>query len=179
MQPLELVDTYYAQHGLARAILLGHSSQVARLAVTIATRLGRKTKVDRAFVEQAAWLHDLGIIYTDQPQLGCHGRQPYITHGIIGAALLHQHGLHRHALVCERHIGVGLSIEDIRAQGLPLPQRDMCPQSLEEEIVAYADLFFSKNAQGRRTPDMVRNSLSRHGRHKLAVFEDWHRRFNT
>jgi uncharacterized protein len=49
--------------------------------------------------------------------LGCHGDRPYITHGIIGAELLGNEGLPGHALVCERHIGVGLSIEDIKSQG--------------------------------------------------------------
>jgi len=179
MQPLELIDRYYAEDVQARKVLIAHSRRVARLAVTIAEQVGRKMQVDREFVEQASLLHDIGMIYTDTPKLGCYGDQPYITHGIIGAELLRNESLPRHALVCERHIGVGLSIEDIKIQGLPLPLREMCPRSLEEEIVAYADLFFSKTKPGRRTPEMVRASLTRYGQYKVAIFDMWHDRFTS
>ena len=96
---------------------------------------------------------------------------------VPGAELLYKEGLPRHALVCERHIGVGLSIEDIQTQELPLPLRDMRPQTLEEQIVAYADLFFSKTQAGMRTPDMVRTALSGHGQYKVDIFNEWHERF--
>ena len=177
MQPLELIDRYYAGHERARKILVAHSRRVAKLAVSVAEQVGRSMQVDRDFVEQASLLHDIGMIHTDAPMLGCHGDRPYITHGIIGAELLGNEGLPGHALVCERHIGVGLSIEDIKSQGLPLPLRDMCPKSLEEEIVAYADLFFSKTRRGQRTPEMVRASLARYGQYKVVIFDSWHNRF--
>ena len=41
--------------------------------------------------------------------------------------LLEKEGLPQHALVCDRHTGVGITIEDIRAQELPIPERDMTP----------------------------------------------------
>ena len=177
MQPLELIDKYYNDHAHARSILIAHSHQVAKLAVAVAVHVGRSQPVDTDFIEQAALLHDIGMLYTDTPKLGCHGNQPYITHGVLGAELLCKEGLPRHALVCERHIGVGLSVEDIKLQDLPLPLRDMRPQTLEEEIVAYADLFFSKTKKGMRTPDMVRTSLARYGEYKVAIFDKWHKRF--
>lgn len=177
MQPLDLINRYYAGHNQARRILIAHSRRVAGLAVAVSERVGQRARVDREFVEQASMLHDIGMLQTDTPKLGCHGEQPYITHGIIGAELLRNEGLPRHALVCERHIGVGLSIEDIETQGLPLPLRDMCPQSLEEEIVAYADLFFSKTKPGQRAPEMVRELLAKYGQHKVSIFDAWHDRF--
>ncbi len=177
MQPLELIDKYYGGHTLARSILIAHSHQVARLAVTVADQVSRREPVDIDFVEQAAMLHDIGMLYTDAPTLGCHGDKPYIVHGILGAEILYEENLPRHALVCERHIGVGLTVEDIELQGLPLPLRDMRPQTLEEKIIAYADLFFSKTQKGLRTPDMVRTSLARYGEYKVAIFDKWHERF--
>jgi uncharacterized protein len=177
MLPLELIDKYYNGHSKARKILLAHSRQVAKLAVAVAEHVEDQETVDKDFIEQAAMLHDIGMLRTDAPALGCHGDQPYITHGILGAEMLRKEGLPRHALVCERHIGVGLSREDIRAQGLPLPLRDMQPQSLEEEIIAYADLFFSKTHQGMRTVERVRKSLSRYGPQKVVIFDGWHKRF--
>lgn len=172
--PLELIDRYYRGQAEARRILIAHSRQVARLAVAVAEQVMQTETVDKDFVEQAAMLHDIGMLYTDIPKLGCHGDRPYIAHGIIGAELLYKEGLPRHALVCERHIGVGLTVEDIKRQGLPLPLRDMRPQTLEETIVAYADLFFSKTRKGMRTLEMVRASLSRHGQHKVVIFDQWH-----
>ena len=177
VQPLDLISKYYDGHTLARSILIAHSHQVARLAVTVADHVSRSESVDIDFVEQAGMLHDIGMLYTDTPTLGCHGDKPYITHGILGAELLSEEGLLRHALVCERHIGVGLTVEDVKLQGLPLPLRDMRPQTLEEEIIAYADLFFSKTQKGMRTPDMVRTSLARYGEYKVAIFDKWHERF--
>jgi len=177
MQPLELINRYYEGHAQARKILLAHSRLVSRLAVAVAEQAGRRQPVDTEFVEQAALLHDIGMLYTNTPGLHCHGDRPYIAHGIIGAELLRKEGLPRHALVCERHIGVGLSVADIVAQNLPLPHYDMRPQTLEERIVAYADLFFSKTRQGMRTAEAVRESLARHGRHKVAIFDAWHTQF--
>lgn len=177
MTPIELINKYYKDQTRAKSILLAHSHQVANFAVTVADFVSQREAVDKDFVEQAAMLHDIGMLYTDTPKLDCFGTQPYITHGILGADLLRKEGLPRHALVCERHIGVGLSIEDIKVQKLPLPLRDMRPQSLEEQIVAYADLFFSKTAKGQRTVDKVRESLARHGEYKVAIFDQWQQRF--
>jgi len=177
MKPFELIDKYYNGHAQAKSILIAHSHQVASLAVAVAEHIMQSEPVDKDFIEQAAWLHDIGMLYTDTPKLGCNGEQPYIAHGIIGADLLYKEGLPGHALVCERHIGVGLSIEDIQAQELPLPLRDMRPQNLEERIVAYADLFFSKAQKGMRTADMVRTALARHGQYKVNIFDEWHERF--
>ena len=177
MQPLELIEKYYKENTQAKSILLAHSHQVARLAVEVARHLIKRKSVDINFVEQAALLHDIGMLYTNTPSLGCHGEQPYITHGILGAELLRRENLPKHALVCERHIGVGLSIEDIKTQKLPLPVYDMRPQSLEEQIVAYADLFFSKTQKGQRTAEMARATLARHGQHKVKIFDKWHKDF--
>jgi uncharacterized protein len=177
MQHFEIIDKYYRDQPQAKGILIEHSDQVASLAVAVAEHLMQSEAVNCDFVEQAAWLHDIGMLYTDAPALGCHGDQPYIAHGIIGAELLRKEQLPLHALVCERHIGVGLSVEDIQEQGLPLPLRDMRPQTLEERIVAYADLFFSKTQKGMRTPDMVRASLARYSQHKVNIFDAWHERF--
>lgn len=147
----------------------------------IANRM-RGTTVDTDFVREAALLHDIGILFTAVPRLGCEGKLHYLCHGIKGRELLEAEGLLRHALVCERHIGVGLSAEEIVRQKLPLPVRDMLPLSVEERIVAYADLFFSKNPAKlglERSVDQVRKSLARHGEDKVAIFDQWHEQFSS
>ena len=177
MQPFVLIDKYYSGNQEPKKILLVHSLHVAKLAVSVATHVEQTEAVDIEFVEQAALLHDIGMLYTDAPKLACFGDKPYICHGIIGAELLREEGLPRHALVCERHIGVGLSMGDIRGQELPLPHRDMSPQTLEERIIAYSDLFYSKTTPGKRTAAKVRSSLARFDNKKVDIFNRWHQKF--
>jgi uncharacterized protein len=180
MDPLELIARHHPPGTLSHRILLNHGREVAALATAVAHRLGRQQPVDALFVSEAAWLHDIGIGLTNTPRLGCCGTAPYLAHGILGAELLRAAGLLRHALVCERHIGVGLSVADIDRQRLPLPRHDMRPQSLEEEIVAYADLFFSKTPDGPGGPRSVaevRAKLGRFGAAKVMIFDTWHARF--
>ncbi len=126
-------------------ILLVHSHMVAAKALAIATRAS--IEVDLPFVAQATLLHDIGIVATHAPDLGCTGSAPYIMHGVLGREILEGEGLLRHALVCERHTGLGITKEDIRRQGLPLPERDLCPVTPEEHLICLADKFFSKNPQ--------------------------------
>ena len=63
--------------------------------------------------------------------------------------LVRSEGYPRHALVCERHTGAGLALEDIIAQNLPVPHRDMLPVSMEEQVVCFADKFYSKTHHGQ------------------------------
>lgn len=181
MDPIRLLEEHYPPGTLAHQVLLRHSRAVAALAVAVAGTLRQQGEtVDLKFVEAAALLHDIGILHTDAPTLGCHGPLPYLAHGIKGREMLEAAGLPRHALVCERHIGIGLSAEEILAQQLPLPARDMLPLSLEEQIITYADLFFSKTpteADRRRSPEQVRATLARFGAEKVPVFDAWHQRF--
>ena len=180
MQPHDLIDRLYPPTHPARGLLLDHSHAVADFALAASRRLA--ADVDRDFVRDAALLHDIGIHFTRAPDIGCHGTRPYLQHGLAGADFLRRHGLPRHALVCERHIGVGLSRDEIRRGGLPLPEQDFLPLSLEEQLVTYADLFFSKQA-GRpasaASADQVRHKLARFGPDKVAVFDTWLARFGV
>ena len=179
MKHADLIDLVYSNHPKARKVLVEHCRNVAELAKSIALRLRKTTDIDISFVEEAALLHDIGMIKTDIPKFYCGGTEPYIRHGVLGADLLRSVGLDRHALVCERHIGIGLSVHDILSQQLPLPTRDMRPQNIEEEIIAYADLFFSKTKPRKKTPEEIRYSLSKYGEDKLIVFERWHSQFTS
>lgn len=180
IDPIALLEKYYAPGSESHRILLQHSEQVAAKAVSVAGRFSLGTAAVN-FIREAALLHDIGILYTAVPQLGCQGDLPYLCHGIKGREILEAEGLPLHALVCERHIGVGLSADEIGRQQLPLPVRDMLPLSLEEQIVTYADLFFSKNPAKlglERSAEKVRKSLKRHGEDKVAVFDRWHEQFS-
>ena len=70
----------------------------------------------------------------------------YICHGYLGGQILQKEGLPKHALICERHVGVGITRQDILQHQLDLPARDMIPQTIEEIVICFADLFYSKDA---------------------------------
>jgi len=180
IDPAHILQQYYPPGSASYDLLVRHGEQVAHKALSIANRLRDRT-VDQTFLYEAAMLHDIGIFLTDTPTLGCHGDQPYIRHGILGRALLETHGLDRHALVCERHVGVGLSANDIRHQQLPLPRRDMLPLTVEEEIICYADKFFSKKGGapcGRTIPEIF-DTLRPYGEVPVLRFQAWVRRFEN
>jgi uncharacterized protein len=89
--------------------------------------------------------------------------------------MLEQEGLIDIALMCERHIGVGLTLQDIKAANFPLPLRDMVPITLEEKLVCYADKFYSKSDKHLttpRTPDKIRKKIIKYGEDKLQKFEE-------
>ena len=121
---IHIIEKFYGKEDSAlKRILLVHSRAVAQKALRIVDA-HPEMALDRQFVEEAAMLHDIGIIRCDAPGIECFGTEPYIRHGILGAAMLRSEGLERHARVCERHTGAGLSRQDIVSQNLPLPQQD-------------------------------------------------------
>lgn len=176
---IELLGRYF--EGDALAVIAGHGQAVAGLALAVCRELGLAPEECR-FVEEAALLHDVGVCRIHAPRIGMDGGFPYIMHGILGREILEREGLPRHALVCERHIGVGLTVEDILAQQLPLPRRDMSPVSLCEEIVCFADLFYSKSPgkiREQKTAEQVRCKLAAFGEHKALIFDRWMVRFGA
>lgn len=175
MDAIALLKKYFSSTPEGFNIVLEHSRMVSEKAVRIAKSLTNPS-IDLAFIEEAALIHDIGICRINAPDISCFGNAPYISHGIIGREILEKEGFPRHALLCERHIGVGLTVEDIIAQNLPLPERKMVPVSLEERIVCMADLFFSKKPGMLRevkTVEEVRKGLLRFGEHKVAIFDGW------
>ncbi len=163
---------YYQPHSPLWQLVWQHSEQVARLAQEIA-QARPHLDINSTFLYEAAMLHDIGVFRTHAPSIMCNGDAPYLQHGLIGAELLRAEGLEAHALVCERHIGVGLTVEDIRRQNLPLPHRDMMPITPEEKLVCYADNFFSKSQPAHmRTFEQVRASVARFGENNLQRFDD-------
>ncbi len=170
--PLKIIERYYKPHSTAWRVLIEHGEAVRRKALEIADLVSH-LKPDRDFISEASMLHDIGIIYTDSPMLGCYGKEPYIAHGYIGRRMLEEEGLLRHALIAERHVGAGITVKDILQKGLPLPVRDMVPQSLEEKIICVADKFFSKNRGLHTEPkplSVILEEISRYGEERLRFF---------
>ena len=159
----KIIDKYYPADDELRRLLIKHSRQVADRALYICDH-HKELPVDRRFLEEAAMLHDIGVFRCHAPSIYCVGTEPYIKHGPIGGEILRQEGFPRHARVAERHTGTGLPGYE--------------PETLEEQIVCYADKFYSKSS-----PDHVRSvaetaeSLEKFGHEGVLKFLAWARQF--
>ena len=175
IKPLDIIKKYYNPASRTYQILVQHGELVSNKALIAAGNVAHLDP-DLDFIKEAAMLHDIGIFFTRTPELGCTGEHPYVSHGYLGRDILEREGFKKHALVCERHLGVGISVEDIRRHRLPLPERDMLPVTLEEQIICYADKFFSKNGnlavKEKSVADIIR-SLEPYGAEKAAKFKSW------
>ena len=158
-----ILDKYYPDDNALRRLLLKHSRQVADRALLIVNR-HKELPVDIQFLEEAAMLHDIGIFRCNAPSICCYGTEPYIKHGPIGGDILREEGFPRHARVAERHTGTGLPGYE--------------PETLEEQIICYADKFYSKSS-----PDHVRTvletaqSLEKFGHEGVDKFLSWAKKF--
>ncbi len=168
-----IIDKYYSDNEELRQILITHSKAVTARALQICDR-HPELGLDRQFVEEAAMLHDIGIFLCDAPGIACHGKEHYLRHGRLGAELLRKEGYPRHARVCERHTGAGLTREAILAEQLPLPAEDFLPETLEEKVICYADKFYGKsNLKKVKTIEKAERSLARFGEDGVRRFKEW------
>ncbi|MEI7523777.1 MAG: HD domain-containing protein [Mariniphaga sp.] len=174
MKPLEIIAKYYKPRSKAYKILVSHSNLVTEKALKIA-HSRKDLNPDLNFIEEAAMLHDIGIFKTNAPDLFCFGEYPYLCHGYLGCELLTTDGFPEHGLVCERHTGVGITTEEIISNKLPLPLRDFVPESVEEQIICFADKFFSKSGDlfHEKSLGEVRKSVQKFGEKNLIRFNEW------
>ena len=175
----KIIDKYYPEANRLRDILILHSRQVADRALRICDA-HPEMGLDRQFVEEAAMLHDIGIVRTDAPGIHCHGTEHYLRHGLLGGEILRAEGLPRHARVAERHTGTGLTAQAILEQQLPLPAIDLVPETLEEQLICYADKFYSKtHLEREKSYEKARHSLEQFGLEGLVIFDRWYRMFGV
>ena len=173
MDPIKIIEKYYDKQSDVYQILVKHSRDVVDKALSIA-KDHPEMNLDIQFIEEAAMLHDIGIINCNAPDIGCNGTYDYICHGYLGAEMLRNEGFPRHALVCERHTGTGVSLEMVKEQHLPLPYRDFLPVSLEEQLICFADKFFSKTKLDKEKKiDKIQLSLSKYGDDTVSRFNQW------
>lgn len=175
MDVIKIIEKYYEPDSKAYHSLIQHGKCVTQKALQLAESV-KELNPDFTFIQEASMLHDIGIFMTHAPEIGCYGFHPYISHGYLGREILEKEGLSKHALVCERHVGVGLTIKDIESNKFPLPKRDMIPLTLEEKIVCLADKFYSKGGHSltvERPIWKIREKILSFGKDKLIQFDEW------
>ena len=172
-----LYQKYYADCPELRRIVVQHSELVAKKALKICKE--KNLDLDPRDVYCAAMLHDIGVVKCNAPDIFARGNLPYIMHGIEGEKILMNEGLLSYARICSTHTGAGISAEEIERQKLPLPQKDMIPESLLEKLICYADKFFSKSKDitKEKTPEEIFRQMERFGKDSVARFEALHSLF--
>jgi uncharacterized protein len=172
MAPVDIIKKYYEEGSLLYNILFVHSLAVANKALEIA-QMHPELSIDKDFVYEAALLHDIGIFKTNSPKIQCFGNFKYVCHGYLGAEIMREEGFEKHALVCERHTGSGLTKESIIQNQLPIPQRDMLPLSQEEKLICFSDKFYSKSKLNKvKTIEQIRKDLSKYGDESVKRFNE-------
>lgn len=173
MNPYEIIAKYYTPGSDLYNILVKHSEAVRNKALELARR-HPELGLDLEFIAEAAMLHDIGILETDAPGIKCFGTHKYIEHGYLGAEMMRREGYPRHALVCERHTGTGLKLVDIITRDLPVPHRELCPVTLEEQLICYADKFFSKTRlDSEDSLERVMQKMAKWGDESIEQLRHW------
>ena len=118
--------------------VLLHSQAVQKVAVQIANKIlknpaNRGMNIDIEFIRVASLLHDIG-------RFKCPPGKESIKHGVTGGEIIRKEKIgEKYALVCENHMGAGITKKEIVARALPIPAKDYIPTTNEEKIICYAD----------------------------------------
>jgi uncharacterized protein len=176
-----LITKYFTPGSKAYKYYFTHCVKVTELAINI-HKNKPELNIDYDTILAGGMLHDIGIIKTNAPEIGCFGEHPYIAHSYLGREILEQEGFQEIAPMCERHVGTGLSKEDIIRSNFPVPHRDMLPITVEEKLICYADKFYSKSDEHLLVPkslDKIRKKVAKYGPDKLDRFEELVEMFGT
>ena len=132
----------------------------------------KNLKVQEELVMSGALLHDIGA-YTFIDVENHFDEKRYIRHGIEGYKILKEEGLPEELCrIAERHTGVGITKRQIINRNLPLPLKDYTAETIEEQLIMYADKFHSKNPQFNSF-DWYRAYTQRFGEDTVKKFEEF------
>lgn len=133
--PNEEYETYVREHG----------EIVAAIALDTVDR--NNLNVDKNVLKAACLLHDVGSsVFVGAERADADFKKIYPGHAIFSAKILQDEGVDERVWrAVETHVLLGLSGDEIAAQGFALPARDYYPKSLEARLVCYADRFHSKH----------------------------------
>lgn len=180
MDYLSIIHTHFKDIPAAYGMYLIHVTLVTKKALSVGARLGCGANTLR-FIEEAAMLHDIGCCRVHFPEFQIYESLPYLCHMTEGYTILTQEGFPLHARVASTHTGVGITAREVKEHNLPLKEQDYVPETLEERIISYADLFYSKSPKTlfvEKTPKQIRSGLEKFGQEKVHIFDSWHGEFS-
>jgi len=108
--------------------IVNHCRTVAKVAAILAEEFVRQRKdIDLEATTEGALLHDIG-----------RSRVQTVRHGLEGSLILEREGVDERVVqIVRRHVGAGISSEEVKKLGLP--DLDYIPRTREEIIVCFAD----------------------------------------
>ncbi|MEZ5195228.1 MAG: HD domain-containing protein [Bacteroidales bacterium] len=86
-QVTQIILKYYQPGSLAYKYFYTHVVKVTELSIKIA-RNNPHLDLDMDYIIKGSMLHDIGIIKTNAPEIGCYGKLPYIAHTYPGRKFL-------------------------------------------------------------------------------------------
>lgn len=144
-QQIEALHRKYAPNDEIYELVYGHCQVVNEIAQWCVGNIGDTQEIDTDLLKTAALLHDIGT-YPLFIGVGKVAQQRlYPLHAILSAKIIADEGIDKRvAQIVETHILLGLSKQEILDKPWPLPARDYIPESIEGELLCYADRFHSK-----------------------------------
>jgi uncharacterized protein len=166
---IENLHRKYAPNDEIYTLVYTHCKIVAEIAAQLI--IIKTLQLNQELVRAGCMLHDIGVY-----KLFINGTiddSNYIKHGILGEEILKSEGFPSQlSRIAAHHTGVGISINDIQNNNLPLPEQDYLAETDEELLVMYADKFHSKTPPPRfNTADSYKANIARFGKDKVEKFE--------
>jgi uncharacterized protein len=171
----EIIDLHkkYAPNEAAYLQFYNHCSMVWEIAKNILNK--NKLDIDEELVKVGCLLHDVGVYKLFEEDGTFYRPIEYLRHGILGKEIIDTEKIdERIGLMITRHIGMGITADEIKQNNLPLPHEDFIPLSLEEKLVCFADKFHSKyqnEESAFHTSESIKNHLRKYGQKKIDIFE--------
>lgn len=161
---------FYSNNPVLKRTVYLHSLQVAKKALQICEE--KNLSLEKEDIYMAAMLHDIGVFRCNAPSIFSYGHLPYLQHGLEGEKILNKYGFTKFSNICTTHTGAGISIDDIKKYNLPLPEKNMVPETLLEKLICYADKFYSKsnNLLKEKTLDDIIKQIKKFGEDSLKRF---------
>lgn len=168
----------YAPSQAAFDLVFTHCQIVWELAEQLIKKSG--LSVNAELVKVGCLLHDIGVyrLYLPDGEID-HAR--YIKHGTEGYVLLRKEGFDEQLCrFASCHTGVGLTKQEIEAEGLPIPPADYLAETIEEQLVMYADKFHTKTTPPKfMTADTYAEKQKKFGQEKEERFRQFQKYFGT
>lgn len=143
---IERLHRKYAPNQKVYDLVYGHCKIVCEIALWSADNISNVTNVNKELLQAAALLHDIGSYAFFGDDGKSLNDRLYPQHAILGARILEDEGLPREIVsIVSTHVLLGLSKKEIIDTPWHLPERDYLPQSIEGELLCYADRFHSKH----------------------------------
>jgi uncharacterized protein len=168
----------HAPSDAAYKLVFTHCQIVSEIAEQLIKQTNLSVNIEA--VKVGCLLHDIGVYRLYLPS-GEIDHKNYIQHGTLGFELLKEEGFSDEVCrIASCHTGVGLSKNEIIAEGIPIPPKDYFAETIEERLVMYADKFHTKSSPPKfMTSETYRKVIAKFGEAKVEKFKQFEAEFGV